>query len=263
MLTNYGEMSTDQASALGKIPGVRYWSKFAEGLIGTNPSTIMSASPTGALLVYPTSEQTVWVASTDTDDNIAGTGCRYMKIFGIDKDFNEIDEIIQMQGQTPVESVNKYIRIYRMFNDDVEPHDLQGQAYLSLSGAGWVGGEPTTVFCHVNDGNNQSQIGVYTVPAGYKLVIKNWWLNSMKDKEVHMWMVYREDLKCDGVTPEKVFRMRSNWGLYRNNIGIDITSAPLVFDHHTEFEIRGQTLGGTEEVLTTMNGYLVPDRYFK
>ncbi len=261
-IQDYGGASFKEALSMGLVPGASYWGKFATGIIGTTASTIMSANPAGQLLTYPSAPQKMWVASSSANDTILGSGCRYLKVFGLDANFNRIDEVIQMQGQTPVETLHEYTRIYRLYNDDVEPHDAVGQIYLSLSGAGWSGGVPTVAYCHLDDSFNQSQIGVYTVPDGYKLSIMNWWMNSMKDREVKMWMVARDDVKCDGVTTEKVFRIRSNWGFYRNNIAIDIGDAPLVLEPRSEFEIRGITLTGTEEVETTLNGYLIPLKYF-
>lgn len=262
-LGDYGGASFREALTMGQVPGAEYWGKFATGIVGTTPSTIMSANPAGQLLTYPSAPQTVWVASNNVNDTELGTGCRYIRIYGLDASFNRINERLALQGQTPVQSTKEYVRIYRMLNDDVEPHDCAGQIYLSLSGAGWVAGVPAVAYCHINDGYNQSQIGVYTVPEGYKLMVSNWWLNSMKDREVKMWMVIRDDVKCDGVNPEKVFRMRSNWGLYRDNINIALHDNPFIISSREEFEIRGVTDVTTEEVFTTLNGYLIPKKYFE
>jgi hypothetical protein len=65
----------------------------------------------GGVLVWPTAEATVSVVSSDAADDIAGTGARTVHIHGLDANFNLIEEDLNLDGLTPVVSVNSYYRI--------------------------------------------------------------------------------------------------------------------------------------------------------
>ena len=262
MLTNYGEMGFGDVLTLKKLPGVSYWTKFAAGTVGTSTSTIFSAASTGELYTYLSSPEKVSVASTNVLDNSSGSGCRQIHLFGQDENFDDVDEIIEMNGQTPVESTYTYVRLYRMRNISLSSHDLLGQAYCGPSSTSWTAGEPDQVLLHIDSDFNQTQIGLYTVPKGFKLVIKTIAFNSHKDKEIEMWMAARS-LTSVNEAENPVFTGRSNWGLYRNLATVNLEGAPLVLDSLTEFEVRGRVAStGTEQVFVNMNGYLVPEKYF-
>ena len=54
--------------------------------------------------------------SDDADDTSAGTGARTIFIQGLDADYDELTEVLIMNGLTPVQSVNTYMRIFRTQN---------------------------------------------------------------------------------------------------------------------------------------------------
>ena len=262
MISNLGEIDLNGFLSLRKLAGASYWAKFAAGVIGTTPSTIFSAAGVGELYQYLESPKKVSVASTNALDNISGPGCQKIQIYGLDENFDTTTEIIELDGQTPVESVNTYVRLYRMMNISLSGHDLLGQAYCGPFDTTWVGGEPEHLLLHINGDLNQTQIGLYTVPRGYKLLVRNLIFNSHKDREVLLWMVTRS-LNSVNEVENPVFRIRSNWGLYRNSATINISDTPLVLNALQEFEVRGQVVtSSTEVVHVNMNGYLIPENYF-
>lgn len=261
MLTNLGELSLLDALKARRIPGAKYWAKFAKGVVGTAISTIFSASTTGELYSYFV-PSTLWFASTSNLDAVGQSGCRYIRIYGLDADGNEINERIALSGQTPVESTLVYSRIYRVQNDDVGTHNALGQIYGDITSAGWVAGEPPTIRAHIDNGLNQSQMGFYTVPKGYKLMIVNIWFNSQKAQEVETYFVYRQNVDLQNPANTPVFRIRTNVGLYQNNEDLGVGDAPLVLDELSEFEFRANTTAGSEQVYAIANGYLIPNKYF-
>ena len=264
MLSNFGEMTFDEALSMGKVPGAEYWAKFGKGNLGTNFTTVFSTIDRNTVYDYMDQPGSLWFASTDPDDTAGGTGCREITVFGEDENFDRQSEVITMNGQTPVQTVrDNWTRIYRIYNKDFVTHEVQGQIYCSDTGSGWVGGEPSgNILGHIDDGYNQTQMALYTVPRGYKLRISNIWFNSMRDREVEMSFFYRE-----GVDKEEancpVFRVRTDIGLYRNGQTLGLGDAPLVLDALSEFEIRGRVItSGNEDVYAVLNGYLVPEKYF-
>src|ERR1700722_11390468 len=51
------------------------------------------------------------ILSGSASDTAAGTGAQSMMVVGLDVNFNPISEVIVMNGVTPVQSVNTYLRI--------------------------------------------------------------------------------------------------------------------------------------------------------
>ena len=151
--------------ARGQIPGHKLQFKFGHNAaVGATEETIWAE---GGLYVYPTSATQMTVSSSSADDAAAGTGARTINIQGLDADYNEISEDIILNGQTPVTTVNSYLRINR---GTVLTAGTGGKnAGIIRAGTGTVtSGVPANVFLSVDgDGDNQTLMCLWTVPAGY------------------------------------------------------------------------------------------------
>ena len=151
--------------ARGQIPGHKLQFKFGHNAaVGATEETIWAE---GGLYVYPTSATQMTVSSSSADDAAAGTGARTVNIQGLDADYNEISEDIILNGQTPVTTVNSYLRINR---GTVLTAGTGGKnAGIIRAGTGTVtSGVPANVFLSIDgDGDNQTLMCLWTVPAGY------------------------------------------------------------------------------------------------
>ena len=86
--------------ARGHIPGHYGLFKF-----GNNPSvgdSLETIWAEGGLYSYLTAATVLKVSSSSTDDTSAGTGARTVELSGLDADYNEISELVTLNGQTPV-----------------------------------------------------------------------------------------------------------------------------------------------------------------
>lgn len=63
------------------------------------------------LYTFPSAAATLSIVSDDAADTLLGTGARTLLIEGLDANFDEISETINMDGLTPVVTTNSYIRI--------------------------------------------------------------------------------------------------------------------------------------------------------
>ena len=97
--------------ALGRVPGVRGETRSGfNSTITTTPEDIWTP---GGVLIYPTSADTLDIVSDSAlDADPAGTGARTIFVEGLDANFDEISEIISLNGLTPVVTVNSYIRLH-------------------------------------------------------------------------------------------------------------------------------------------------------
>lgn len=151
----------------GNIAGQSSVNKF-----GRNPEIDVASSAdiydngdaTGGVASYPylSSAETHNIASTSTNDDgsPAGTGARTVTVIGVDGDYNEISEVVTMDGTTNVLTTNSYLRIYRMYVTtvgSVGTNDGEITATASSSGS---------ISASILTGLGQTLMAIYTIPAG-------------------------------------------------------------------------------------------------
>jgi len=258
MLNNNGDlnMTLPHMVAAGQFPGALEWRKFGAGTVTTSWSTVYSAGANPGLYQYMSAPEKVSVASTDTDDALGGTGGEFVSIEGLDEDLNMLSEIILLDGQTPVESTYVYIRVMRVEN--VSTQDIQGQCYVGPSSASWLGGEPDHILGHINDGYNQSQLALYTVPKEYTLMVDNFVVTTAaKEGEVGVY------IRGTGLLdlPLTVFANKVPFEI-AGAIVISTAHHPFMIPSGAEFEIRARASQASMRVTANMTGILMPNRYF-
>ena len=137
---------------------------------GNNPEvadSIETIWPQGGLYSYLSAATVLTVSSGSTDDTSAGTGARTVELFGLDGDYNEISEVVTLNGQTAVNTTQSYLRINRMI---VRSAGSGGaNAGIIYAGTGTVTtGVPANIYATINgDGTNQTLMALWTIPAGY------------------------------------------------------------------------------------------------
>jgi len=122
-----------------------------------------------------TGAERVNVVSTSTLDTITGTGARTVKVFGLNADYEEIEETIILAGQAPVLTDASFIRLDRV--------------RVLTAGAGGVNAGTINVtqltsgikFAGLPVGYNATMIAAYTVPAG-KTAYMTDWFGSLSNK---------------------------------------------------------------------------------
>ena len=142
---------------------------------GNNPNvgdSLETVWAEGGLYSYLTSATVLKVSSSSTADTSAGTGARTVELFGLDTNYDEINETVTLNGQTAVNTTKEYLRINRMV---VRSAGTGGaNAGVIYAGTGTVTtGVPANVYASVNGvtGANQSLMALWTVPAGYTAYI--------------------------------------------------------------------------------------------
>jgi hypothetical protein len=137
---------------------------------GNNPQvadSIETVWPEGGLYSYLSAATVLTVSSSSTNDTSAGTGARTVELFGLDGDYNEISEVVTLNGQTAVNTTQSYLRINRMI---VRSAGSGGaNAGIIYAGTGTVTtGVPANIYATINgDGTNQTLMALWTIPAGY------------------------------------------------------------------------------------------------
>lgn len=124
----------------------------------------------GGLYSYLSSATVLKVSSSSTADDEGSTGAETVELFGLDANYNEINEVITLDGQTSVDTTKEYLRINRMI---VRSAGSGGtNAGVIYAGTGTVtAGVPANKYATVAAGDGQSLMALWTVPAGYSAYI--------------------------------------------------------------------------------------------
>lgn len=134
---------------------------------GHSPTPTAGTDVWEGATAYPfqTSATKLEILSASASDTAAGTGARTMMIAGLDTNFNPISEVITMNGTTPVQSANTYLRVNGLnIMTSGSGHTNAGDITLRVTGAG-----ATQAIARA--GYGYAKQCVYTVPAGNTLLV--------------------------------------------------------------------------------------------
>ena len=163
--------------ALGNVEGYQAVNKF-----GDNPDIDTATTPEdiwdyGGEYTFSTTADISQLSSSSSSD--VGN----IQVYGLDSNWMDTNFIIKLNGQTNVHLPIKLIRAYRMIN--IGSNDFVGNVCLSVSNTAQTAGVPsvaTNVRAYVYDGNNQTLMAIYTIPAGKKGVFLDGYVTMANDR---------------------------------------------------------------------------------
>lgn len=165
LMSPMGDMNF--AVAIGAIEGYESFRKFGMNSdIGA--STLEEMWTLGTIRTMPTVAGVVSLVSdsAEDDENEAtppGTGAWTIRVEGLDADYNEISELVALQGTTPVNTTNEFLRCYRAYCVKV---GTAGYNVGNITGS--IGGN-AQIYVEAQQG--QTHLCAYTVPAGKVLLV--------------------------------------------------------------------------------------------
>ena len=221
----------------GNVAGATALYKF-----GVNPDingTEETVWSEGGDYPWPTSAAIVYVSSTSAADAFpSGTGARTVRVFGLDASYLEIEEDVELTGQTQVATTQQYLRVYR--------------AYVLTSGSGGgAAGVPAVVYANLSIGN-QTQMAVYTVPAGKTLYVDDLLFTAAISLANNFATV---KFAARGVSTD-TFRTLVIQNIQSNTDLIPF-SYPLKVLEKTDLECRAVTTSSNNEISAAFQGVLI------
>jgi len=225
--------------ANGDVDGYAAIHKFGRNPnIGNAPETIWMHGGKYQYLAVD-SPSTVYAYSSSSDDGAGEDGARTVSILGLDNDFNEIEETITVNGAV---STKTFLRIYRAFVATAGSLTTNDDNILISTGAGGTG----TVLADIGlvgsgstFGLGQTQLALYTVPAGKTGYLTTWNIGcAPMNNQATVLLKSRE---LDGGAP---FRTKdivdTVGGFHTQNYSI-----PLRFPEKTDIEVVASADTGT------------------
>ena len=123
----------------------------------------------GGLYSYLSSATTLYISSSSTDDDAAGTGARTATVSGLDANYDEVSVTVDLDGQNGVQlgSASNWIRVNRItVNTAGSGGQNAGVIYVGDE-ATPSSGVPSNKYATVAIGDNQTIMALWTVPRGY------------------------------------------------------------------------------------------------
>ena len=138
-------------------------------IFGYNPdvdTARVTVWPYTGIIPLPAVALQMKVSSSSANDTANGTGARTVYVAGLDANHNEIEEIVTLNGQTAVLTVQSFLHINQAYVATTGTTlSAEGDIYF---GTGTVtAGVPATVYDLIKLDYNQRITGSYTVPAGF------------------------------------------------------------------------------------------------
>ena len=154
----------------GTVPGHWKIHKFGHNeALSTNLETIWSGSN---IYTYPPAATIMNLTSTDVDDNMGGSGAWGVTVYGLDGNYDMINETMQLNGQNPIPTTLKYLRVYRVFTRQAGATGYnEGIIYLGTGAT--IGGVPVNKYAIIDQNYGQTMMTQFTIPNGYTGYLKH------------------------------------------------------------------------------------------
>ena len=237
------------SAARGELEGGFVVYKF-----GANDGVGTSIEPVSLSGNYrtPTTATSLEILSDDGDDTLLGAGARSVLVQGLNGSGDQIQEIVNLSGTTPVALQNSYLRIYRAYVYSSGTYatqsapSQQGTITIRETGAG-----QTWAIINTIDGGfgvGQTEIAVYTVPKGYYCLLLDKSISVNSNKLMNVYFFQRTNI-LDTTAP-----YNGTMRLVEKQIGvsgyINIFSRTRIskFEELTDVGFMAETQSGTGEI---------------
>jgi hypothetical protein len=206
--------------------------------VGTTPETIWES---GAAYTWPAAAAVLEVTSSDnTADVLAGTGAQKITIEGLDANYLEVSEVVDMNGNTAVNTTNSYLRVNRVFVSQAGSGLLNaGDIYLS-TGAQTAGvpNDATTIRAKITVGSSESIAAIYTVPAATTAYLSDFRASSAAAINITI------DLRIRA--SGGAWLLKDRFAINNNTI-VSPFEYPLEIAAQTDIEVQGDAASGTPD----------------
>lgn len=208
----------------------------------------------GGLYEYPSGgTTTLTVSSSSNSDRSGGSAAQSVTVQGLDENYLEVSETIDLEGQSAVSTSNTFTRVNRAFVAEAGVDgDAAGDIYI---GEGTVSsGVPAKVYSKITQGNNQTLQTVYTVPANKTLYLDDVVFSaavSIGNKTVTMKFVTRE-------FGSNAFRIKYQIPL-QSGSAKDEFIYPLKIPSKTDIEVRAIANSDNNFVAGIYQGILIQE----
>lgn len=159
--------------ALGKVTGATTWNKFGYNE-DVDVGTELIAS-WGGTFQYLTSGETIDIVSTSTDDDLVGAGAQQLIVYGVDENWDEQIETVEMDGTSTVTTTSQWIGINRVsiYKADSTVKQNVGTITVTANSSGYT-------MAQMPAGQGTTQQCIFYVPASHTFLAEWFYFNIIK-----------------------------------------------------------------------------------
>lgn len=159
--------------SLGVSPGKTSLFKYGASTVATDETVVWDGN-NGYMGFLSTATQ-LDIVSTSALDTNGGLGAWNIIIMGLDSNFDEISELVLLNGLTTVTTAKSFLRVYRAFiiNGGItaqSPIDGANQGDINIFTTG-NNVEPDDLMAKIIEHKGQALMCIYTVKRGYSLYV--------------------------------------------------------------------------------------------
>lgn len=187
----------------------------------------------------PATAQPIIITSTDVGDNPTGNGARTILIYGLDVDFNEISEVLEV-GQVSTQS---YLRVYRvqvLTSGISSPITDANIGTLSVT-------QQTSgiIMVQILPHDGQTKVACYTVPSGYRALMWSADTTTGEGKNALNQLKSR-----DNTIPNAAFTVKGVRDNFQNTVGQTFV-IPRVYTEKTDIVFTSKSSAAGTSVSAT------------
>lgn len=218
----------------GEVDGYSYIQKF-----GRNPAVASGVQEViwdqgDAAYTYESSAVTLYASSSNTNDD------ETIEVQGLDANWRLQTVEVTVNGFTSVALSGTWRRVFRAKN--ISATTPEGDIYISTDSDAGADGIPDTasqIKAKIIQGNNQTNMAIYTVPAGYKGYLTGWYVSMLRATGT---TATAADVDIFRRNAGSVFRSTQPIGIQNTGSGIHKFDfpVPLELAAKTDVEVRAQ-----------------------
>jgi hypothetical protein len=238
----YGTPNTTTAEALDN-----YYYKFGDNeSIGITEETVWDG---GGIYTYPASASVMLVSSDSGGDTQTGFGARSVKLSGVDDTYTFIEESVLTYGTAATLTTNQYLRVFRVVVTSAGTSETaDGDIYVGTGAI--TAGVPANIFAQIAQGNNQTQMSIFTIPDGKLGMLVTWGTDTGEGKAVHARLIARPF--------GEVFQQKDEMRIFESSVVRPVPAPPIArFQPKTDIEVRASSGAPGTDVHSYFYIYLV------
>jgi len=163
-IRNYGSLDGHLAKAA--ITSSLSNKVYSYSVLGSNPevdtTTLEDVWGPGGRLQYLSAASILTIVSTSASDTVGGAGIEYVIVRGLDGNYIPISETVALNGITPVNTVNSYLRVFEVIASKPNATDPNVTAVGTITASAGA-----VLQAQIAVGDNISTLSMTTIPLGY------------------------------------------------------------------------------------------------
>jgi len=218
-------------------------------IIGKNPDVgteFEDVCDSGGIIQLPSAAENLEIVSDSANDTSAGTGMRTVLVRTLDTDFNQEEQVVTMNGTTPVTLTGTHIRTRIILGITAGSNGTNvGEITLSVTGGG-------TALEVMLPGNGVSNSSHFTVPADHTLFALSFNFSCPKNQDALIRLVLRSGI------PDAATLTIGELDLYQSLEDLPVF-APLPIAEKTDIKLQAKSNNESASVTMIEEFLLVKD----